>query len=447
MSKEDRPISDRAARGFFALSVACLLFGYGVAVGRFQVFPYAFLEHAVRGALELAARTDATRSFYYREIDYPIADASFTSDGACPGLSLVTQVAEEQQLEVKLLDMNQRPVHRWLIDWFAIWPDAEHVPAKRMPRSRPGTHVHGTVLMEDGDLVFNFEHLGLVRLDPAGEVVWRLPYQTHHSVHLHDDGNLWVCGQKAHPKRDPRFLNRVPPFSEYTVLEVSPDGDLLSEWSVADLLTRNGLPGLLYLGNLNNQAVHLRPGQDALHLNDVEPFPNTFEEGFFTRGDVLVSLRNVNTVFVFNRDTGKIKFITTGPFVRQHDPDFVDGNRFSVFDNNHIAPESHGHQSRIVMVSAPEHTTEVVFEGNREELPFYTDIMGKHQWLPNGNLLITESMRGRAFEIDRDGELVWQYVNALDDRTIGIVEEVQRLPLDTLEHFSPDAAGRDVERP
>ncbi len=150
------------------------------------------------------------------------------------------------------------------------------------------------------------------------------------------------------------------------------------------------------------------------------------EEDFFSQGDIMVSLRNINTVFVFNRQSGKIKFICTGWFVRQHDPDFIDGNRFSVFDNNNIAPEQHGQQSRIAIVSVRERTVETFFEGN-EKTPFYTDIMGKHQWLPNGNLLITEARKGRAFEINQQGDVVWQYKNYVGDGMLGLVEEVQRL--------------------
>ena len=55
--------------------------------------------------------------------------------------------------------------------------------------------------------------------------------------------------------------------------------------------------------------------------------------------------------------------------------------------------------SRIVILSAPEGEEEVVFEGS-EQQPFYSKRMGKHQWLPNGNLLITEATEGRAFELD-----------------------------------------------
>jgi hypothetical protein len=37
--------------------------------------------------------------------------------------------------------------------------------------------------------------------------------------------------------------------------------------------------------------------------------------------------------------------------------------------------------------------------------------MGNAQRLPNGNTLITESAFGRFFEVTREGEIVWEYVN------------------------------------
>ena len=36
--------------------------------------------------------------------------------------------------------------------------------------------------------------------------------------------------------------------------------------------------------------------------------------------------------------------------------------------------------------------------------------------------------KGRAFEIDRDGRIVWEYVNLVGDGYAGLMEEVQRLP-------------------
>jgi hypothetical protein len=68
-----------------------------------------------------------------------------------------------------------------------------------------------------------------------------------------------------------------------------------------------------------------------------------------------------------------------------------------------------------------------MYSGSSEQ-PFYTGIMGKHQWLPNGNTLITESVKGRAFEIDPEGKLVWEYFIVVDDGRLALLTEAHRLP-------------------
>lgn len=418
----DNGRGDRIALGMFLATIAVGVFGYGVVVGRYEVFPFSVIE-GTHAQLRLVL-TGESDSWYVRSVDHERPPVFHTAQ-AQDGLNLVTRFVSDSVFHADIVDMQGNLLHRWNTDWFELWPDADHLPDFRVPRSRPGTHIHGAVVLSDGDLVFNFEHLGLVRLDRDGSVVWRLPYVTHHSVHLSEEGTLWVSGQVDHDEVEDRFPHRGPVFSEYTALEVSTDGEILGEWSIADILRENDLHGLLYLGTLENRDVRVGDS-DILHLNDVEPFPASMEEGVFRRGDVMVSLRNINTVLVFHRDTRKVRYVETGGFVRQHDPDFIDGNRFSVYDNNNAGPDSHGHQSRIVVVDAAEEALRVHFEGG-PDVPFYSDIMGKHQWLPNGNLLVTESMMGRAVELSPEGEPVWEFVNYVRPGTVGLVEEVQRI--------------------
>jgi hypothetical protein len=415
-------------------SAAFLIFLAGLVAGRYRWFPTSFLELAVRGARELRAKGDTEAlPWFYRRLPPPLPAAVTRGDGVEPGLNLVTRLAANEELAAEIMDMEGRVRHRWNVDWFSVWPDATHLPDHVQPRRKMETHIHGAVVMPNGDLVYNYEHLGLVRLSRDSQVVWRLPYQTHHSVQLDELGHLWVSGQREQRERDRRYPPRTPPFDEDTVLEVSPEGRILNEWAVGDLLHDSGLDGFYFL---SPPLAHPVLRDDIVHLNDVEPFPASMAEGFFRHGDVMVSLRNINTVLVFDRHTGRIRYVSTGRFIRQHDPDFIDGNRYSVFDNNTrrrhpfaAITERHGtpDQSRIMIVTAPGDDIEVPFEGT-PAYPFSSSIMGKHQWLDNGNLLVTDSMVGRAFEVDGDGEVVWEYYNYIADGVVGIVEEVQRLP-------------------
>jgi hypothetical protein len=190
------------------------------------------------------------------------------------------------------------------------------------------------------------------------------------------------------------------------------------------LLVKNNQRALLHM---RASALSNSVSGDSLHLNDVETFPADLEEGFFSHGDVLISLRNINTVLVYDPATLRIKFMKVGEFVRQHDPDFVDGNTIMLFDNNNIGPASFGQQSRIVLLDAPSGKVSVLYEGD-DEFPFYTPIMGKQQALADNHLIITDSVNGRGFEIDANGKVVWEYINIVADGVVGIVEEVERIP-------------------
>jgi len=48
---------------------------------------------------------------------------------------------------------------------------------------------------------------------------------------------------------------------------------------------------------------------------------------------------------------------------------------------------------------------------------FYSQYISSAQRLPNGNTLINSGANGHFFEVTRDGEVVWEYINPVGDRT------------------------------
>jgi Arylsulfotransferase (ASST) len=414
----------------FVLSLMFWAFVYGVAVQKFHLFPFNIISHAEEGAYEALAIFTGELPWYYRQTDRPETVMIHRPSAFSEGLTLVSGLTKEGDIDVKVLTRDGEALHRWRIDWFdGLWPDAHHIPEEDRPRRRPATILHGIALLPNGDVVFNLDLLGMVRMGLCGNVVWRLPYQTHHALHVDETGHIWVAGQKRIKERSPDLPGYQPPFVEFTVLQVTPGGDILREISMFDVLIKNNLRGLLYLSPKDtwSETWSMEVSGDTLHLNDVEIFPSYLQAGIFEAGDVMVSLRNISAVMVFNPDTLHIKFLSMGKVVRQHDPDFVDGESLSILDNNNIAPESQGPQSRIVVLSATNGHMQEMYSGSDEQ-PFYTAIMGKHQWLPNGNMLIAESLKGRAFEIDPEGKLVWEYFNLVDKGRLALLTEAQRLP-------------------
>lgn len=369
---------------------------------------------------------------YYYEREHANADAFHDPDAAQPGLTLITSATAEHRLDARIVTLDGTPVQVWPINWFDLWPDADHVPEMFRPKQHPGTHIHGAAIMDNGDLLFNFEFQGMMRLDVCGDVVWRLPYLTHHSIDRDErTGNFWVSGRIFHEEPTPRFPNHVPTFAEATVVEVTPAGEILTEISILELLERNDLDGLLYMDDFDDiQRGRARTTGDTLHLNDVEVFPADLQSDVFDPGDLMISLRNIHTILVFDPKSQDIVYRQSGGFVGQHDPDFIGNDRISVFDNAAAHGEDAVRESRVVILDAAAEEgaePEVYFEGSDQQ-PFYTRVMGKHQWLDNGNLLLTESTGGRAFELDKEGDIVWQHLNIVDEGWVGLIDEAQRLP-------------------
>jgi len=408
----------------FIFSIAVLLFVYGMAVMKYQILPYSYIDIAIKAAKELNNKAINEKHWYYPKTEFTkklIVNKKGEKDSA---LILFSSMSEDNNISAKIINREGDIIHEWKIDWFKIWPDAKHIPEKDMPKSKPGTHIHGMVLMENGDLIFNFDGLGLVRLDICGNVIWKLPYRTHHSVFLDEEDNLWVPGVK--PVGDTVFNpNLIPPYKIHNILKISLKGEIIEEIDLVDLLKKNNLEGLLYLSNLDDVGL-IKVSGDIFHLNDVEIFPSYMEEGVFKKGDIMISLRNMSAVIVFSGEDHILRYLSIGNSVRQHDPDFLDGNTISVYDNYNIITEENKTQSRILLLSAINNQSEVYYKGSNEK-PFFSFALGKHQWLPNGNILITESISGRIFEVDSLGNISWEYVNIVEDGFAGIVEEAQLL--------------------
>ena len=170
--------------------------------------------------------------------------------------------------------------------------------------------------------------------------------------------------------------------------------------------------------------------RDFIHLNDVEVLSTDLAAAFpqFDAGDILISLRNLNLLLVIDPTTERIKWSMTGPFLRQHDPDFLSNGHISVFDNRR--DDSSGDSlggSRILEINPLTGAVSTVFSGSAG-LPFYTETMGDHQRLENGNTLITESESGHAFEISPEGEIVWSYVNRWGERSAAMIGRATRYP-------------------
>jgi hypothetical protein len=437
MSGKNKGQSNKVAELLFFFSLLFIGFSYGFMSYRNDWFPASLISEAYKG-FKAIIQSPYDDPMAYAKINTQTKIQKYLPKLMKPGLTAITSMESNADMGVKVINGNGVVIHQWMLDWFTIWPDATHIDPISIPHSKPGTGIHGTAITANGDLIFNFEYIGLVRMNACGEVLWRLPKLTHHALYIDENDHIWVPSRIYHDKPSPFFQNYPLTFYEDVILEVSPEGIVLQEISMLDLLIDNGYQGLLLMF-ANDQAKVVN--KDSVHLNDVETFPSTMIEGIFSAGDVLVSLRDISTVIVFDQKNRKIKYISIGKVTRQHDPDFVDGKHISIFDNKKIDFQKNPTQdlhSRIIILSAANGSISEHYVGT-DQNPFYSEIRGKHQWLDNGNMLITESGAGRAFEITADGKIVWDYINIIEKGYAGVIFQADRLPTGYSESFFEQA--------
>jgi hypothetical protein len=138
-----------------------------------------------------------------------------------------------------------------------------------------------------------------------------------------------------------------------------------------------------------------------------------------------VSVLRLDTVAVLDLDEPAVEWALTGLWNEQHQPTFLPDGRLMVFDNRPAEGSS-----RVVELDPLTQELLWSYEGGVDE-PFFTSTCGSSQRLPNGNTLVTESDNGRAFEVTREGEIVWEFVSPYragdSDELVATLFEVVRL--------------------
>ncbi|WP_170763235.1 arylsulfotransferase family protein [Ruegeria lacuscaerulensis] len=343
--------------------------------------------------------------------------------------------------ELRLIQRDGTLVARWPVRFSEHFPDTSHI--KNPPATDHNIDTHGALILPDGSVVFNYDYGGTVKLSRCGEVVWTLAHPTHHSIEVAEGGGFWVPGRHyLRPPEYDRFWPMVHPgrgnyFLEDLVLKVSDDGEIVIRKSVPEILFDNGLEALLTAtGYSFGHGAHR--DVEITHVNKIEELPSTYAGSFpeFEAGDLLLSLRTYNLLFVVDPDTWKVKWHQTGPWRRQHDPEFDADGTIAVFNNNTyeldllpsggIDPDA-PLVGNILKVDPSKGATSVAF-GDRDAEEFGTVVRGKHEITGDGGYLITEFQAGRVFETDADRRIVWEYVNRYDEDEVLEVTEARLYP-------------------
>lgn len=421
------PNSDKVAKAAFGLSILVLAFLYGYAAHARNWFPGPLLQGAWAQAEVVAPSVTSLVSppHWMKPRVYDRSGVRVVRpESVQPGLTLLAGWWSDfdGKQGLKLIDSQGRTLHEWRVEPDEMFPDPPDVHTRREPG---WTGIHGAHLFPNGDALLTLDYVGTARLDACGEVLWRLPVGTHHSIERAADGTFWITGGTHEPPSagpdadgyagvDPTFYDRI--------LHVSEDGEVLDEISILDVLYANGLER--YMAKGSRYPPDDMKNDDLTHMNDVEALDASDAASYplFEAGDLVVSLRNLDLVFVLDPESRRVSW-HANLFIQQHDPDFIGDGWIGVFDNN-VDGTDRGTMlggSRILALQPHTDSVRVLFPTSDSE-PFYTERMGKWQRLANGNLLLTEAQPARVVEVTPDGRTAWEWVAEADED--GMVAEL-----------------------
>lgn len=310
--------------------------------------------------------------------------------------------------DVLLMRSDGTPVHRWRLPFERAFPDR--------PVSVETAFFRRARLLENGDLIAIYQGGGMLRLDRDAEIVWKVAGGFFNDFHIADDGSIWALTKTA---RRVDAVNPEEDVLEDELLHLDERGKVIESYSILDMLLRHPLGKVL-------------PGRrgDVLHSNTVRVLDAGRHEPF-EPGQVLLSMREISTLAVADLGSRSIVWAESGPWKRQHEPQLTDRGGILLFDNQG------GPAGRARLLEIDVRTGETVFE----KPGFYSPEAGTVAELPNGNLLVTESERGRAVEITPQGEIAWEFRSphraGRDDELVATLFEVVRLEAETVRSLDP----------
>jgi hypothetical protein len=269
-----------------------------------------------------------------------------------------------------IVDMNSRIVH--------LWPKVRAVGRIRLDG--------------EGNLVVIGTDNLIKEYDWEGRLKWffRLPVEgdfPHHDLLKLRNGNVLV-------------LAREKATHTGYLCEVNRRGRVVWEWRSLD--------------HIDDFPTWPHDRKDPTHINSIHELPENkwFDRGDdrFRPGNILVSARHLNTVFIVDKISGEVVWQFSENLDYQHEATMIrkgdlGEGRILVFNNGRR--DLNGYRRSLVQAINP--ITGVV-EWEYGSKFFFSSIAGTVQKLPGRNYAINSSHGGRVFEITPAGRIVWEWV-------------------------------------
>ena len=401
--------------------VCTAMLALGFAVGEYQIFPYHYIVQLREFiAWKPAATQDiSTQKKLLSQLGF--ADALFVYQSGIP--SDVTDITGELSLPDAssnrenprlyiapgqhngyravfgamdfedsfwggiLIGPDSKVIHTWNFS-------TEHLPLNTKPDQ--AKNMYGLALLPDGSVIYVMgeEGGGIVKVDACGNILWNLEGAYHHTISMTEDNAYFWTWEGIHTDTFP-----------HAVKVDSATGKIVASIDMKDAMLKNDS---IHIFDIRQNARTLEDIYDASHANDIDELTVSQAPEFpaFSAGDLLLSYRNLNLIFVIDPKTLQIKWWRIGATDRQHDADWENGAITSFSNNMSGARKGHSDIVRIDM-DAMQH--DIIVDG--KEYSMFSVINARQELTDFNTRIMTSSTQGWVLELDERGELVFTFIN------------------------------------
>lgn len=430
---------DRIYQAGVVVAVAFLAFCAGGYLVVSKRPPYGFFRDVHLAARALTAQRTGYREAFRTDLyGKPLSAGRGVTvnvpGAASPGHTLYTSGHSPSAM---LMDLDGRVLHEWHLPYSAVWHDGAAVKAP-VPDER--TYFRAARVFPNGDLLVIYDGVGdtphgygMVKMDRDARPLWSYLERAHHAFDIAPDGRIVTLTHAITTHEITRAGYLRPPRIDDFLVVLSADGRELAKVPLVETFVNSRFEGMLGL-----LPFYLMNGSgDFLHTNDVDVVTADIARAFpFAReGEILISMREPGVLALVDVQAAAFTWAMRGPWIGQHDPDFLANGHLLLFDNNGWFGE--GDRSRIIEFDPL--TGGIVWQyTGTAEAPFRSPIRGVQQRLENGNTLITDTQHGRLLEVTPDQRIVWEFFNPQragdgDDERIAIVSAGTRIPAERLD--------------
>ena len=250
------------------------------------------------------------------------------------------------------------------------------------------------LLLKSGDLVFNAIYTPMIKIDKCSNLIWIIDKIFHHTNEIDGDGNIWSPGTK-YPSR---FEKLEKNFKDDVIFKISPDGKVLLERSIIEILINNKLEKLI--GNYS--------GDDPIHLNDVQPALD--DSPFWKKGDLFLSMRHISTIMLYRPSTDKVIWYKQSGWNYQHDVDIINEHQILVFDNNVKWHKKTSNELKLIKYDFKNKNISEDYKNLLNDNDVKTKGEGLQETVDE-DIFIEENNYARLIFGDKLGNIKWEYIN------------------------------------